>query len=170
VHGALAVEPFLHWLAGTPFSTLMRESVWAEPIVETVHVLTLTVFLGFVLLLDLRMLDLVLRRKRVAEVLEQLSPWLFGGFAVMIVTGLLLFTADPVAFYSTLFFKLKMIMIVLAGLNVLTFNATLGRGIATWDQGTATPWKVKLSGLVSLVLWVSVVAAGRGIAYALPPP
>ncbi len=148
----------------------MRESVWAEPIVETIHVLTLTVFLGFVLLLDLRMLDIAMRRKRVSEMFEQLNPWLFGGFAVMVVTGLLLFSADPVAFYSTIFFKLKMIMLVLAGLNVLLFSVTVGRRMGEWDRAPRTPMGVKLTGLVSLVLWISIVAAGRGIAYALPPP
>jgi hypothetical protein len=166
----MSFDHFLHWLSETPFSAVMRESVWAEPVVETVHVLTLTLFLGFVLFLDLRLLDVTLRRKRVSEMFAQFNPWLFGGFAVMIVTGLLLFSADPVSFYSTLFFKLKMIMLVLAGLNVVLFNATLGRRISEWDQAPRTPWKVKLAGAISLLLWVSIVAAGRGIAYALPPP
>ncbi len=166
----MSFDHFLHWLYDTPFSTMMRESVWAEPIVETIHVLTLTVFLGFVLILDLRLLDVVMRRKRVSEMFAVLNPWLFGGFAVMIVTGLLLFCADPVAFYSTLFFKLKMIMLVLAGCNVILFGATLGRRIGEWDLAPTTPAGVKLVGAISLVLWLSIVAAGRGIAYALPPP
>ncbi len=160
----------LAWLHDTAFSTMMRESVWAEPIVETVHVLTLSVFLGFVLLLDLRLLDLALRRQRVAELFRQLNPGLFGGFAVMVVTGLMLFAGDPVAFYSTLFFKLKMIMLILAGVNVLVFNVTVGRRLAEWDGAGHTPWGAKAAGLVSFVLWVAIVAAGRGIAYTLPPP
>jgi hypothetical protein len=148
----------------------MRESIWAEPVMETVHVLTLALFLGFVILLDLRLLDVTLRRKRVSEVFEQLNPGLFTGFAVMIVTGVLLFIADPVAFYSTLFFKLKMIMLAAAVLNVLLFNFTVGRRMREWDQAPRTPWGVKLIGAVSLLLWVSIVTAGRGIAYTLPPP
>ena len=166
----MSFDHFLHWLDATQFSAVMRESVWAEPIVETIHVLTLTLFLGFVLLLDLRLLDVVLRRKRVSEMFEQFNPWLFRGFAVMLVTGLLLFSADPVNFYSTLFFKLKMVMLVLAGLNVALYHATIGKQIAEWDLAPATPWQVKLAGGVSLLLWVAIVACGRGIAYALPPP
>ncbi|HTX24470.1 MAG TPA: DUF6644 family protein [Steroidobacteraceae bacterium] len=160
----------LAWLHDTPFSTVMRESIWAEPIVETIHVLTLAVFLGFVLLLDLRLLDLTMRQRRVSDLFHELNPGLFGGFAVMVVTGLLLFSGDPVAFYSTLFFKLKMLMLVLAGLNVLVFNATLGRRLPQWDGRARTPWGAKAAGVVSLVLWIAIVAAGRGIAYALPPP
>jgi uncharacterized protein YhhL (DUF1145 family) len=160
----------LEWLHDTAFSAMMRDSIWAEPIVETVHVLTLAVFLGFVLLLDLRLLDLTMRERRVSQMFEQLNPGLFGGFAVMLVTGLLLFSGDPVSFYSTWFFKAKMVMLLLAGLNVLLFNATVGRRLAEWDGSLRTPWGAKAAGIASLLLWVCIVAAGRGIAYTLPPP
>ena len=109
---------FLQWLADTQFSTTMRDSLWAEPLVETIHVLTLTLFLGFAVLLDLRLLGVVLRRRPASEVLRQINPWLIAGFIVMIISGVLLFCGDPVSFYSTVFFKVKMIMLVLAGLNV----------------------------------------------------
>jgi len=163
---------FLQWLADTQFSTTMRESVWAEPIVETIHVLTLTLFLGFAVLLDLRLLGVCLTRRRVSEVLAQFNPWLFGGFAVMIVTGVLLFCGDPVSFYNTKppFFIIKMVMLVLAGLNVIVFNLTLGRKVAEWDAESKTPPGAKVAGVVSIVLWVLIVAAGRAIAYVLPPP
>jgi len=161
---------FLHWLYETGFSATLRESTWAEPIVETVHVLTLTLFLGFAVLLDLRLLGVVLRRKRVSEVLSQLNPFMIAGFGVMIGTGVLLFWGDPVAFYGTTFFRVKMIMLVLAGLNVLVFNWTVGRRVTEWDQEVRTPMGAKVAAILSLVLWVGIIAAGRGIAYALPPP
>ena len=161
---------FLQWLYDTQFSMTMRESVWAEPIVETIHVLTLTLFLGFAVMLDMRLLGVVLKRRRMSEMLAQFNPWLFGGFAVMIVSGLLLFCGDPISFWTTTFFKVKMVMLVRAGLNVLIFNATIGRKVAEWDLNTSTPGAAKVAALVSLVLWVLIIAAGRGIAYALPPP
>ena len=166
----MSLASFLQWLYNTPFSITMRESLWAEPIVETIHVLTLTLFLGFAVLLDMRLMGVAMKRRRMSEVLGQLTPWLFGGFAVMIVTGVLLFCADPIAFYSTTVFKVKMIMLVLAGLNVLIFNATVGRKIAEWDLSPTTPGGAKLAAVVSLVLWVFIISAGRWIAYALPPP
>ncbi len=165
-------ENFLQWLANTPFSMWMRGSVWAEPIVESIHVLTLTLFLGFAILLDMRLLGVCLVRKRVSEVLAQFNPWLFGGFAIMVVTGILLFCGDPVSFYHTEppFFKAKMIMLVLAGINVLIFNVSIGRKVADWDAATSTPPAAKVAAVCSLVLWILIVAAGRAIAYALPPP
>ena len=78
---------FLQWLHDTQFSITMRESLYAEPIVETLHVLTLTLFLGFAVLLDLRLLGVVMRRRRMSEVLRQLNPWLIAGFVVMIEIG-----------------------------------------------------------------------------------
>jgi hypothetical protein len=161
---------FLQWLHDTQFSIYMRDSLWAEPIVETIHVLTLTLFLGFAVLLDLRLLGVAMRRRPVSEVLRQINPWLIAGFVVMIASGVLLFCGDPVSFYTTTFFKVKMIMLVLAGVNVLIFNATIGRKTAEWDLAVKTPRAAKIAAVISLVLWVAIVAAGRGIAYALPPP
>jgi uncharacterized membrane protein len=168
----MSLANFLQWLSNTSFSETMRDSLWAEPIVETIHVLTLTLFLGFAVMLDMRLLGVMMKRRRVSEVLAQFNPWLFAGFTVMIVTGLLLFSADPVTFYYTHppFFKIKMIMLVLAGLNVLVFNATIGRKVAAWDLSPRTPFGAKLAGVISIVLWVLIIAAGRAIAYVLPPP
>jgi hypothetical protein len=139
-------------------------------VVETIHVLTLTLFLGFTVLLDLRLLGVSMRRRRVSEVVQELNPWLVGGFLVMIVTGVLLFCGDPVAFYNSIFFKVKMLILLLAGLNVWLFNATVGRKVAEWEIDAETPGRAKAAAVVSLVLWVAIVAAGRAIAYSLPPP
>jgi hypothetical protein len=166
----MILDSALVWLHDTAFGTVIRESTWAEPAIETVHVLTLTVFLGFVFVLDLRLLDVVMRRTPVSTVFRQINPWLFGAFAVMLVTGLSLFAGDPVLFYGTIFFKLKMLFLLAAALNVVVFNLTLGRRLLQWDGLPATPGGAKLTGALSLLLWISVVACGRGIACVLPPP
>ena len=166
----MSVIRFMQWLNDTAFSITMRDSTWAEPVVETIHVLTLTLFLGFTVLLDLRLLDVSMHRRKVSDVVEELNPWLMGGFLVMIVTGVLLFCGDPVAFYNSIFFKVKMLMLLLAGLNVWLFNATVGRKVAEWEIDAETPGRAKAAAVVSLVLWVAIVAAGRAIAYSLPPP
>jgi hypothetical protein len=166
----MILDSALVWLHDTSFGTVIRESVWAEPIIETIHVLTLGVFLGFVILLDLRLLDVVLRRTPVSTIFRQLNPWLFGSFGVMLVTGISLFAGDPVLFYGTIFFKLKMLMLLAAALNVVVFSLTTGRTMMQWDGLPATPRGARITGSLSLVLWIAVVACGRGIAYVLPPP
>jgi hypothetical protein len=164
------VASFLQWLHDTNFSIVMRESIWAEPIVETVHVLTLTLFFGFAMLLDLRLLGVVLTSRPISQVLKQLNPWLYIGYAIMIVSGVLLFMGDPVAFYSTIPFKLKMALLIVAGINAILFNMTIGKKTNTLDLTSKPPWQAILAGSVSLVLWISIIAAGRLIAYVLPPP
>lgn len=166
----MSLANFLRWLHDTGFSITLRESTWAEPIIETIHVLTLTLFLGFAVLLDLRLLGVCLRRRSVAVVLQQLNPVLVGAFGVMVVSGALLFCGDPVAFYSTIFFRAKMVMLLVAGANVLVFNLTIGRKVNEWGLDSKLPRGAKVAAVLSLVLWVAIVAAGRAIAYALPPP
>lgn len=166
----MSLTALLQWLHDTSLSVWLRDSTWTEPIVETIHVLTLTLFLGFAVLLDLRLLGVSMKRRRVSDVVAQLNPWLIGGFVVMIVTGVLLFSGDPVSFYTTIFFKLKMILLVLAGLNVFIFNTTIGRTIDKWDLSEHTPPRAKVAAICSLIFWVAIIAAGRAIAYALPPP
>ncbi len=161
---------FLQWLHDTPFSIVMRDSDWAEPIVETVHVLTLTLFFGFAALLDLRLLGVVLKSRPITEVLEQFNSWLTIGYVIMIVTGILLFVADPIAFYSTFPFKLKMVLLIIVGINAILFNLTIRKKTSEWDLTPHTPWQAKMAGTVSLVLWIAIIAAGRVIAYVLPPP
>jgi hypothetical protein len=148
----------------------IRESTLGEPIIETIHVLTLTLFLGFAVLLDLRLLGVCLTRRRMSEVLGQFNPFLAGGFVVMVITGSLLFIGDPVTFFPNTFLRVKMLMLILAGLNVWIFNTTVGRRVAEWDEALETPRGAKIAGIVSLVLWAAIIAAGRAIAYTVPPP
>lgn len=166
----MGLVSFFTWLHDTSFSIWLRDSLWTEPIVETIHVLTLTVFFGFTMMVDLRLLGVSMKNRRVHEVLRQLNPWMIWSLVVMTVSGILLFCGDPVSFYATTFFKVKMILMVVAGLNVLAFELVLGNKMETWDLGAVTPTKAKVFAIVSICCWVAVIAAGRAIAYVLPPP
>ena len=164
------LDKLLQWLNDTHFSVIMRESTWAEPIVETIHVLMLTLFFGFAVLLDLRLLGVVLKSRPITEVLKQLNKWLTFGYVVMIVTGLLLFAGDPISFWSTLAFKVKMVLLVFVGINAWVFNKTIGRRTDDWDHTPTPPFQAKMAGIISLVLWISIIALGRAIAYTIPLP
>jgi hypothetical protein len=166
----MSIIKFLEWLKSTSFSAMLIGSTWTEPIVETIHVLTLTVFLGFALLLDLRLMGVGMFRRRPSEMLKQLNPWLGGAFAVMIISGILLFAGDPVVFYASVFFKIKMILLVFAGVNVWIFNITVRHTVGEWDNDREPPRRARIAAIVSLVLWIAIVAAGRAIAYSIPPP
>jgi hypothetical protein len=161
----LTLLPFCEWLAGTSGSIALRESILIYPLVESAHVLSLCVFLGMAAMLDLRLLGLTLVRVPMSEMARRLGPWVVAGFVVMVVTGVLLFYALPVRAYHSIFFRLKVVALALAGLNAFVFHATVERRISEWDRDPVPPRAARRAGARSLVLWAIVVFAGRMIAY-----
>ncbi len=156
---------FCRWLESTPWSIALHESIWVYPIVESVHVLTLCLFLGMVIFMDLRLAGITLRESAASEVVERLVPWTIAGFLVMVVSGSLLFYAIPVKTYLNIFFRLKVAFLLLAGANTAVFHFTAGRNMAAWDRDRVPPLRARLAGGISLLLWASIVVCGRMIAY-----
>src|SRR5215467_908260 len=128
----MSLLPFCQWLADTPGSIALHESLYMYPLVESVHVLTLCLFVGMSVLLDLRLLGATLRTVPAGEVIERLLPWMIAGFVVMLTTGVLLFYAIPVRSYQNVFFRLKMIMLAVAGLNAWIFHRTIHKKVSAW--------------------------------------
>jgi uncharacterized protein DUF6644 len=153
------------WLEKTPWSVALHESIWVYPLVESVHVLTLCLFLGTAVLLDLRLLGLIMRRVPMSEAAGQLFRWMAAGFALMAISGALLFYAIPVRTYLNIFFRIKVAMLILAGVNAWVFHRTVYRRVAEWDLDPVTPRGARMAGGLSLVLWAAIVVAGRMIAY-----
>ena len=153
------------WLNDSSLSVWLRESDWPFPIIETVHILGLSLSVGTIMWIDLRLLGFVTKRYRVSEIVGQIEPWAIRGFGVMFVSGLLLFIAEPMKCYSTIAFRLKVIMLVLTALNVWYFHAKVYPSVAEWDDAAVLPWKPKFVGFASLVLWFGIIIAGRWTAY-----
>ena len=116
-------------------------------------------------MLDLRLIGVTLRRVPVSEVARRLLPWTVAGFVVMVISGALLFYAIPVRSYQSIFFRIKVVALVLAGLNAFVFHSTIDRRIAEWDRDPVPPRAARRAGARSLVLWAIIVVAGRMIAY-----
>ena len=152
-------------VAVTEWSVALHESVYGYPIVESVHVWALCVFLGMAILLDLRLVGLIMPDVPVSQVARRLLPWTVAGFAVMIVSGALLFFAIPVRTYQNIFFRVKVVLLILAGMNAWVFHATIWRSVASWDRDAVTPRAARFAGVASLILWAGIVFAGRMIAY-----
>lgn len=159
------VLAFCQWLEATDISIAIRESIYAYPIVESVHVLGLTVFMGLLLLWDLRLVGLVLRRFPVTQVWRQLIPWIALGAVIMTVSGVLLFLSDPVRFYGNVFFRVKAAGLVIAVANAALFHVGIERTVAQWDLAPSTPRAAKIAGAVSIAVWSIVVVSGRFVAY-----
>lgn len=159
------MSAFSQWLATTPGSIALRESLYMYPLVESVHVLTLCLFVGLASVLDLRLMSVMLRRVPVSEVARRLLPWMGAGFAIMVVTGVLLFYALPVRSYHSVWFRTKICLLLLAGLNAWVFHARIWRSVADWDLNPVTPKAARVAGTLSLLLWAGIIVTGRMIAY-----
>ena len=152
-------------MADTPGSIALHESLYMYPLVESAHVLTLCLFLGMAIMFDLRLLGLALRRVPITEIKRRLGPWMITGFVVMVITGGLLFYAIPVRSYQSVWFRGKVIALILAGLNAFVFHTGIDRKVAEWDLAPVPPAAARRAGATSLVLWAIIVVAGRMIAY-----
>jgi hypothetical protein len=161
----MSLLAFFTWLAQTRASVAMAESIWAFPIVESIHVLTLCLFLGLAAVLDLRLLSLVMRDVPVSHVARRLLPWTTAGFIVMVVSGVLTFLNSPVRYYENIFFRIKIGALLLAGVNVWVFHAGVWLRVTQWDTDARAPRSARFAAGVSLVLWACIVVAGRMIAY-----
>ncbi len=159
------LDRFVEWLAISSGSIALRESEYAYALVESVHVLTLCLFVGFAVMLDLRLLGLAMRDVPVSKVASRLLPWTVVGFVVMVASGVLLFYAIPVRSYHSIFFRAKAILLVLAGVNAWVFHAGIWRRVGAWDLDPVTPRPARFAGAASLVLWTCIIFAGRLIAY-----
>jgi hypothetical protein len=155
------------WLEHTALSTSIRESEYLFPIVEGAHLLSLSIFLGSALMYDLRLVGALWRSEPVSRVKAQFLPIEIVGFACMVMTGSLLFLSEPVRCYQSAYFRTKVLLLTLAGLNAFVFHVTVDRRAEEWNLDAKPPLQAQMAGYLSIALWIGVVAAGRFTAYNL---
>jgi hypothetical protein len=153
------------WVHQTPLSIAIRESIWVYPILNVLHCVGILLVAGTIVVVDLRLLGLGMRRSPVSSVIGQVVPWTLGGFAFMFVTGSLLAWSEPVRLYHSLFFPWKLLFLALAGLNAFIFHYRIYRGVGMWDSSSPTPARARFAGAVSILCWICVIAAGRAVGY-----
>ena len=163
----MTILGFAEWLESTSLAILIRESSYGFAIVVAIHILGLTLSVGTLLWVDLRLLGVSMRSLRVSAVYRDLAPWFLAGFTVMLVSGVTLFTAFATSAYVNVYFRIKIVALLLAGANALAFHVVTQRRSATWDDAPRPPATVRIAGLTSIVLWVSVILAGRMMSYTM---
>ena len=145
--------------------TAIRESEYAFSVIESVHVLAITLLVGTIAVLDLRLLGLVFRSIPVTRVARTVFPLTWSGFAVMLISGVLLFWAEAAKNYSNPAFRVKLVLLVFVGLNPLIFHSTVYQRVHEWELLERSPWRARGAALASLTLWAGIIVAGRAIAY-----
>jgi hypothetical protein len=159
----MSLPAMMDWLQHREFAKTIAESTWLFPGLETLHVLALTMVVGSVAMMDLRLLG-VGQQRPASQVIYNSLPWVWCAFAVALTAGGLLFCSKAVTYYGNLPFRIKLACMAFAALNMLVFHAVTGRRMAEWDVG-APPLAARLAGGISLVLWITIVATGRWIGF-----
>lgn len=138
-------------------------NVWG--LLEGSHVLALMLFAGTIFLVDFRLLGVGFKNTPISVISDRVLPLTVFGFALMVVTGGLLFYAKPLLYYHNLWFRLKLIFLVIAVINIFIFHYKVQKDRDQWDTAPKPPGKARISAMVSILSWIAVIAVGRFIAY-----
>lgn len=152
-----------HYVLGGPVYDFVNGQGWLWPFMETTHFVGMSLLIGSLLVVDLRMaghfrsLDLIATHK--------LLPVAFIGFGLNLVTGVLFFCGDPMRYAVHAGFQLKMILVIVAGLNALLYYWKIKPGMGSWDPEGDSPMLARVVAYVSLATWTGVLLLGRLIPY-----
>ena len=161
----MSLFSFCTSLSQTPFSVWLREATYTYPALIIVHVVTIGLFGGVVVMGNLRILGYALTSTPPSEVLNQFRPWKWVGFWLLLVTGVLLMVADPMEYYDNKMNWLKIATLLLAGVNAMVFHYGAERSADQWNQQTPPSPAARGWAIRSLVFWVALVFIGRATAF-----
>jgi hypothetical protein len=154
-------------LEETQIGVVVRESLYGFQILVALHIIGIALSVGTLLWVDLRLIGVSLGRARVSDVYRSLAPIFLPGFALMVASGVLLFTGFATSAYANGYFRFKLVALALAGVNALVYHFTVGRRAADWDAFAVPPPAARAAGLASLLIWTAVILAGRMISYTM---
>ncbi len=152
------------WLYDLPWVVQLEESDNLFPIIESVHVLGIGLMAGTIITVDLRVLGLVFPQEPVRRIAEALLPYTLWGFGLMVVSGIPLFAAESVKVIYNPAFRIKLVLLALAGLNAALFHKTIYRTVDAWGRGAMSPLAARVFAGMSATLWFGVIVSGRLIA------
>jgi hypothetical protein len=153
--------PYFQALEAGPVGEAIRESTWLFPFIEAFHLVGLALIGGAVLLVDFRLLGLGLRRQPLAELARDAQPWMIGGLLFMCTSGFLLFLAESIKCYYSFAFWTKMTALMVA----VVFSFTVRRRVTMGDEAHVGPFRMRVVGVTSILLWATVGWGGRWIGF-----
>ena len=156
---------FASWLDGFQSSTDLHESLYMYSWVESTHVLTLMLFLGMLLVIDLRLLGVAFKEVPASKIVERLDKPMMLGFIVMVISGVLLYFAIPIRSTQSIWFRIKVVLLISAGINALLIRNMTRSSDMSWDNDPVPPKRIRVGAALSLTLWLGVIGVGRSMAY-----
>ena len=159
------IAGFLASLESSGLATRIRDSLYLFPLIESFHVIGLTLVFGTILIIDLRLLGIASTRRPFSRITSDIMKWTWAAYVLTATTGVLMFTTNAGVYYHNFFFRTKILLIVLAGINMLVFESTTGRTVHRWDKDAAAPRAGKTAAALSLLLWIAIIFMGRWIGF-----
>ena len=157
------------WIQSTEFFTYLRGSGYAYPVILSLHMVAIALFGGMILMTDLRLLGLTMRKYPVADLAEQLRIPKRYGFLLVATCGILMFCCKAEEYYYNAFFRAKLLLLVLVAVHALVFSRSVYGKVAEYDREGRVPGLARLAASLSLLLWIGLACVGRGIGYIEPP-
>ena len=155
------------WLDDSPLAAAIREWNGLFAIIETFHVIALVTVVGSIFLIDLRLMGLASRKHSLRGMIGEILPYTWTGFVVAAISGALMFTSKATQYYENFPFRMKMLLLAIAGINMLAFHLLTFRSVARWDHETSMG--AKFAGSLSIILWIGIVTFGRWIGFTILP-
>jgi hypothetical protein len=159
------IASVLGWLEQTGLAITIRDSLLLFPLLEAVHVIGLALVFGTIAVIDLRLLGVASAQRSFSRMASDIMTWTWAAFAVTALTGVLMFITNAAVYFNNIYFRAKILLLVMAALNVLVFELTARRTVHQWDESPSAPPIGRAVATVSLVVWVSVIFAGRMIGF-----
>jgi uncharacterized membrane protein len=159
------LDGLLSRIQDTDLATAVRENGFIFPWVEAVHVLAVTVVVGSIAVLDLRLLGWASRDRPVSKVLADVLPTTWTAFGLAFVSGALLFSSNALVYAHNSFFRSKLALLVLLGINAAVFHRGPARRSGERDGVPVHPGWARAAGAISIVLWIGVTICGRWIGF-----
>lgn len=159
------IAAFLKALEATAVATKIRESLYVFPFLESTHVIGLALVFGTIAIIDLRLIGLASSQRSFKRIYSDILKWTWAAFALTALTGALMFITNATVYYHNFYFRAKMLLLVLAGINMGVFELTLGRKVESWDKSPSAPPLGRAVGVLSIALWIAVIFMGRLIGF-----
>src|SRR5579863_9688340 len=159
------IAAFLKSLEASGLATRIRDSLFLFPLIESTHVFGLALVFGTIAVIDLRLLGIASSQRSFQRMASDILKWTWAAFALTAVTGALMFITNAPVYYHNFYFRMKMLLLALTGINMLVFELTAGRTIYQWSAAPATPRAGKAVAALSLIMWIGVIFMGRLIGF-----
>lgn len=171
------IAAFLKSLETSGLAAEIRDSLLLFPLIESTHVIGLALVFGTIAIIDLRLLGIASAQRPFRRMASDILKWTWAAFSLTALTGTLMFITNAQVYYHNFFFRTKMLLLLLAGINILVFELTAGRTIHRWDKAPSAPAAGKAVAVLSLAIWIGIIFMGRLIGFSTsraavvePPP